>query len=148
MAAVRHACNLGRCANNARRFRQESKAGLAVGKLRQHASKEVSDLAKEVVRKWKQEVEKEKQAAGGSKANANGKSSAPAPGKSFGKITVSMHSRSFGVQCLVESHQWHRSRPLRPPRLLGIVSQMGLLGHLDQTASTQMLQETRRAINA
>lgn len=58
---------------------RESKAGLAVGKLRQHASKEVSDLAKEVVRKWKQEVEKEKQAAGGSKANANGKSSAPAP---------------------------------------------------------------------
>ena len=56
-----------------------------MGKLRQHASKEVSDLAKEVVRKWKQEVEKEKQAAGGSKANANGKSSAPAPGESPAK---------------------------------------------------------------
>ncbi|KZT30188.1 transcription elongation factor [Neolentinus lepideus HHB14362 ss-1] len=44
---------------------RESKAGLAVGKLRSHGSKSVSDLAKDVVRKWKQEVEKEKQAKGG-----------------------------------------------------------------------------------
>jgi transcription elongation factor S-II len=43
---------------------QESKAGLAVGKLRSHGTKEVSDLAKEIVRKWKNEVEKEKQANG------------------------------------------------------------------------------------
>lgn len=47
---------------------QESKAGLAVGKLRQHASKEVSDLAKELVKKWKNEVEKGKNLAGGSAA--------------------------------------------------------------------------------
>ncbi|CDO69744.1 hypothetical protein BN946_scf184697.g16 [Trametes cinnabarina] len=53
---------------------RESKAGLAVGKLRQHASKPVADLAKEIVRKWKTEVEREKQAAGGgTKAAANGK---------------------------------------------------------------------------
>lgn len=46
---------------------RESKAGLAVGKLRQHASKDVSDLAKEVVKKWKTQVEKAKLATGGSK---------------------------------------------------------------------------------
>ncbi|KAG6836597.1 hypothetical protein H0H93_006233 [Arthromyces matolae] len=39
---------------------RESKAGLAVGKLRQHASKEVSDLAKELVKKWKAQVDKAK----------------------------------------------------------------------------------------
>jgi len=46
---------------------RESKAGLAVGKLRQHASKPVSDLAKEVVKKWKTQVEK------GKKVQPNGK---------------------------------------------------------------------------
>ncbi|KAF8880997.1 transcription factor S-II, central domain-containing protein [Infundibulicybe gibba] len=45
---------------------RESKAGLAVGKLRSHASKEVADLAKEIVKKWKTAVEKAKQAQGGS----------------------------------------------------------------------------------
>ncbi|KAF7361469.1 Transcription elongation factor S-II [Mycena sanguinolenta] len=44
---------------------RESKAGLAVGKLRTHASKDVSDLAKEIVKLWKNEVEKAKAAAGG-----------------------------------------------------------------------------------
>ncbi|KAI0710826.1 transcription elongation factor [Earliella scabrosa] len=44
---------------------RESKAGLAVGKLRSHASKQVSELAKEIVKKWKTEVEREKAAAGG-----------------------------------------------------------------------------------
>jgi len=43
---------------------QESKAGLAVGKLRSHAAKDVSELAKEIVRAWKTAVDKEKQAAG------------------------------------------------------------------------------------
>ena len=42
---------------------QESKAGLAVGKLRSHAAKDVSELAKEIVRTWKTAVDKEKQAA-------------------------------------------------------------------------------------
>jgi len=36
---------------------RESKAGLAVGKLRSHTKKEVSELAKEIVKKWKNEVE-------------------------------------------------------------------------------------------
>ncbi|KAJ7086366.1 transcription factor S-II, central domain-containing protein [Mycena belliarum] len=44
---------------------RESKAGLAVGKLRTHASKDVSDLAKEIVKQWKTEVEQAKAAAGG-----------------------------------------------------------------------------------
>ncbi|EPS96952.1 hypothetical protein FOMPIDRAFT_1025179 [Fomitopsis schrenkii] len=54
---------------------RESKAGLAVGKLRSHASKDVSDLAKEIVKKWKHEVEKEKQAKGNgdAKSSSNGK---------------------------------------------------------------------------
>ncbi|KAL4254159.1 Transcription elongation factor [Abortiporus biennis] len=42
---------------------RESKAGLAVGKLRTHASKDVADLAKEIVKKWKTEVEKEKKSS-------------------------------------------------------------------------------------
>ncbi|KAJ7237276.1 hypothetical protein B0H12DRAFT_1026347, partial [Mycena haematopus] len=44
---------------------RESKAGLAVGKLRIHASKDVSDLAKEIVKQWRNEVENAKAAAGG-----------------------------------------------------------------------------------
>lgn len=46
-----------------------------MGKLRSHASKDVSDLAKEIVKKWKHEVEKEKQAkgSGDSKSSTNGK---------------------------------------------------------------------------
>ncbi|EKM51072.1 uncharacterized protein PHACADRAFT_263043 [Phanerochaete carnosa HHB-10118-sp] len=43
---------------------RESKAGLAVGKLRTHASRVVADLAKEIVKKWKQAVEQEKQGGG------------------------------------------------------------------------------------
>ncbi|EPQ53091.1 transcription elongation factor [Gloeophyllum trabeum ATCC 11539] len=53
---------------------RESKAGLAVGKLRSHGNKDVSDLAKEVVKKWKQAVEREKLSNGGSAKGApNGK---------------------------------------------------------------------------
>ncbi|KAI0029011.1 transcription elongation factor [Vararia minispora EC-137] len=43
---------------------RESKAGLAVGKLRTHASKDVADLAKDLVKKWRAEVDREKVAAG------------------------------------------------------------------------------------
>jgi len=53
---------------------RESKAGLAVGKLRTHANKEVADLAKEIVKKWKTEVEKEKEKHG----QGSSKPSAPA----------------------------------------------------------------------
>ncbi|EKM76347.1 hypothetical protein AGABI1DRAFT_45124 [Agaricus bisporus var. burnettii JB137-S8] len=53
---------------------RETKAGLAVGKLRSHASKEVADNAKEIVKKWKSAVEKEKLANGGTpKPQQNGK---------------------------------------------------------------------------
>ncbi|KAF8123606.1 transcription elongation factor [Boletus edulis] len=52
---------------------RESKAGLAVGKLRAHESKEVSDLAKEIVKKWKNDVDKAKAAAPGAKAILAGK---------------------------------------------------------------------------
>ncbi|PPQ91538.1 hypothetical protein CVT25_008806 [Psilocybe cyanescens] len=43
---------------------RESKIGLAVGKLRQHASKPVADLAKEIVKQWKTAVEKAKNKPG------------------------------------------------------------------------------------
>ncbi|PBK59462.1 transcription elongation factor [Armillaria solidipes] len=58
---------------------RESRVGLAVGKLRTHASKIVSDLAKDIVKKWKNDVEKAKQShhsGGSSKPVQNGK---PAP---------------------------------------------------------------------
>ncbi|KAG7440094.1 transcription elongation factor [Guyanagaster necrorhizus] len=60
---------------------RESRVGLAVGKLRTHASKDVSDLAKDIVKKWKNDVEKAKQShqsGGSSKPVQNGK---PAPGR-------------------------------------------------------------------
>lgn len=57
---------------------RESKAGLAVGKLRTHAVKSVSDLAKEIVKKWKNEVEKEKQQAKSASSAASGATPAPA----------------------------------------------------------------------
>jgi len=59
---------------------RESKAGLAVGKLRSHAAKEVSELAKEIVRTWKTAVDKEKQAAGTHSKGA-AKAAAPPPRK-------------------------------------------------------------------
>ncbi|KZO97360.1 transcription elongation factor [Calocera viscosa TUFC12733] len=45
---------------------KETKAGLAVGKLRSHANPGVADAAKEVVRKWKSEVEGQKRAGAAS----------------------------------------------------------------------------------
>ncbi|KLO08154.1 transcription elongation factor [Schizopora paradoxa] len=50
---------------------RESKVGLAVGKLRANPSKEVSDLAKELVKKWKNEVDRAKAANGGGTAKAS-----------------------------------------------------------------------------
>ncbi|CAK5263271.1 unnamed protein product [Mycena citricolor] len=62
---------------------RESKAGLAVGKLRTHASKAVADLAKDVVRQWKVEVEQAKAGAAASKptlgVNTSGASSRVSP---------------------------------------------------------------------
>ncbi|KAI0300621.1 transcription elongation factor [Multifurca ochricompacta] len=59
---------------------RESKAGLAVGKLRSHSAKDVSEIAKEIVRMWKTAVDKEKQAAGTQSKGAV-KPSAPPPRK-------------------------------------------------------------------
>ncbi|KIY66463.1 transcription elongation factor [Cylindrobasidium torrendii FP15055 ss-10] len=42
---------------------RETKAGLAVGKLRQHASKDVANAAKDLVKKWKSDVGKKTAAA-------------------------------------------------------------------------------------
>ncbi|KAJ7641583.1 transcription factor S-II, central domain-containing protein [Roridomyces roridus] len=50
---------------------RESKAGLAVGKLRTHASKDVADLAKELVKQWKTEVEQAKAAVAGGKPSVS-----------------------------------------------------------------------------
>jgi len=52
---------------------------LAVGKQRSHPSVDVSNLAKEIVKKWKSSVEKEKQAAG---------KSSPTVTKQNGKLGV------------------------------------------------------------
>jgi transcription elongation factor S-II len=57
---------------------RESKAGLAVGKLRSHASKGVADLAKEIVKKWKTEVEKAKTGPS-NKTGVNGKAQSRKP---------------------------------------------------------------------
>lgn len=40
---------------------RESKIGLAVGKLRSNSTKDISDSAKELVKKWKNEVDRSKQ---------------------------------------------------------------------------------------
>jgi transcription elongation factor S-II len=44
-----------------------------VGKLRTHASKDVSDLAKELVKKWKNDVEKAKVQSGHSSKASHSK---------------------------------------------------------------------------
>ncbi|KAJ6558242.1 transcription elongation factor [Mycena capillaripes] len=59
---------------------RESKAGLAVGKLRTHASKDVSDLAKEIVKQWKTEVEQAKAALSGAGKPAVGVNTAARKG--------------------------------------------------------------------
>ncbi|KIJ62469.1 hypothetical protein HYDPIDRAFT_30430 [Hydnomerulius pinastri MD-312] len=64
---------------------RESKAGLAVGKLRSHEAKEVADLAKEIVKKWKNEVDKAKGVSSGTKTAASGK--APAVRKPSASVT-------------------------------------------------------------
>jgi len=56
---------------------RETRAGVAVGKLRTHAAKDVSDLAKELVKKWKAEVEAGKKG----KVPANGAATSSGAGK-------------------------------------------------------------------
>ncbi|KAG1734924.1 transcription factor S-II, central domain-containing protein [Suillus paluster] len=67
---------------------RESKAGLAVGKLRTHEAKEVSDLAKEIVKKWKNEVERAK-GGPGSKAGAPANGKAGSTRKGSASVTPS-----------------------------------------------------------
>ncbi|KAF9530127.1 transcription factor S-II, central domain-containing protein [Crepidotus variabilis] len=49
---------------------RESKVGLAVGKLRNHKTKAVSELSKEIVKQWKASVEKAKATSGSASINA------------------------------------------------------------------------------
>ncbi|GJJ14207.1 hypothetical protein Clacol_008469 [Clathrus columnatus] len=57
---------------------RETKAGLAVGKLRTHASKSVADLAKDLVKKWKAEVDRAKaKTPGAASTGSNGGTTAP-----------------------------------------------------------------------
>jgi len=67
---------------------RESKAGLAVGKLRSHAAKDVSELAKEIVRTWKTVVDKEKQAAGTPSKGSAKPAAAPPPRKVSVSVSV------------------------------------------------------------
>ena len=59
------------------RLPQESKAGLAVGKLRSHADKRVSEAAKEIVKKWKNDVEKAKRTTSGASEHHSPSTSKP-----------------------------------------------------------------------
>lgn len=56
---------------------QESKAGLAVGKLRSHTDKRVSEAAKDIVKKWKNDVEKAKRTTSGTPEHHSPSTSKP-----------------------------------------------------------------------
>jgi transcription elongation factor S-II len=56
---------------------QTTKAGVAVGKLRTNANAEVSSLAKEIVRRWKEAVEEGKKRKRERDDGAEGKSEEP-----------------------------------------------------------------------
>ncbi|THH05316.1 hypothetical protein EW145_g4879 [Phellinidium pouzarii] len=57
---------------------RQSKAGLAVGKLRSHPSKDVADLAKELVKKWKTDVQKQ---SGPAKVGSSSSTANPIPSR-------------------------------------------------------------------
>lgn len=61
---------------------RESKIGLAVGKLRAHKTKSISDLSKEIVKQWKAAVEKAKAPHTASKKPPIATATAPAAQKS------------------------------------------------------------------
>ncbi|PCH34811.1 transcription elongation factor [Wolfiporia cocos MD-104 SS10] len=67
---------------------RESKAGLAVGKLRSHATKDVAELAKAIVKKWKQDVDREKHPNG--KLSAAGRKNSVASSTGTPSTPVSM----------------------------------------------------------
>jgi len=68
---------------------RESKAGLAVGKLRSHADKRVSEAAKEIVKKWKNDVEKAKRTTSGTPEHHSPSTSKPTPKKPVISTTTS-----------------------------------------------------------
>lgn len=70
---------------------RESKAGLAVGKLRQNESVKVANAAKELVKKWKTTVDKQK--AGGKSA-----ASTPTPKPSAINTNISASGSKGGAQ--------------------------------------------------
>lgn len=74
--------------------------------MRSHEAKEVSDLAKELVKKWKNEVERAK---GGSKAATNGKA---APGE-FNPMPLDFVLHPIFLIKLARAR--HRSHHLPPP---------------------------------
>lgn len=79
---------------------QETKAGLAVGKLRTHSNKTVSDLAKELVKKWKGEVDSAKSktsSTAGSNKTSEGGTPQPRPtGNLFSNTAISnIHASNF-----------------------------------------------------
>jgi len=73
---------------------RESKAGLAVGKLRSHADKQVSELAKEIVKKWKTDVEVHKRTNGSSQSSTMAHSRPNQPKKSSSSAAVASKSSS------------------------------------------------------
>ncbi|KZS95290.1 transcription elongation factor [Sistotremastrum niveocremeum HHB9708] len=91
---------------------RDTKAGLAVGKLRQHSSKAVADLAKELVKKWKTEVEKEKASSGsGASSPANGtKSSSTTPKTECESPSPDTKPRSAAADGVVFNHIGDRTR--------------------------------------
>jgi len=76
---------------------RESKAGLAVGKLRTHNTKAVADLAKEIVKKWKNEVEKEKQSHGREASSTTPTSAKPPPLRKASVVSTPSVSSSTPV---------------------------------------------------
>ncbi|KZV60100.1 transcription elongation factor [Peniophora sp. CONT] len=80
---------------------RESKAGLAVGKLRSHANGAVSSLAKEIVKQWKDAVAKDKGKGGASSApkpTASVKSSTPTSVASPTTPTIPSKAPGTGVR--------------------------------------------------
>jgi transcription elongation factor S-II len=85
---------------------QETKAGLAVGKLRTHGSKNIADLAKELVKKWKGEVDRAKAAAGSGVKDSNGSTRAP---------PLSFRMGCLLTPCLVQLQGVHRASSTQSP---------------------------------
>ncbi|KAJ7058633.1 transcription factor S-II, central domain-containing protein [Mycena amicta] len=90
---------------------RESKAGLAVGKLRTHQAKEVADLAKELVKQWKADVDAAKATAN---PNSNSKPALPPVNTAVRKQSVA--SNGPGTPGPVSANgRTMKTDGLRPP---------------------------------